>query len=106
MSQCQILNNWLSITLTHISRFMPLNVCDSLATFGNTPKVDIKATMNEKKIDIDHSVQWLYFQKKKKSILIIMYNGSTFKRKRKEKEIWYQIKGESSCVVYRSTRPC
>ena len=58
---------------------MLLNVCDSLATFGNTPKMDTKATMNEK----NHNVQWLYFQKKKKSILIIVYNGSTFKRKRK-----------------------
>ena len=37
---------------------MLLNVCDSLVTFGNTPKVDSKATMNEKrnKINIDHSV--------------------------------------------------
>ena len=49
---------------------MLLNIYYSLATFGNTPKVDIKTTMNEKK-----------------NQLIMMYNASTFKRKRKKKDI-------------------
>ena len=45
---------------------------------------------------------------KNKNLLIMMYNASTFKRKKqkKRKEKWYQIKGESSYVVYRSTRLC
>ena len=50
-------------------RFMHLNVCCSLVTFGNAHKVDTKATMNEKKND--------------KSTLIMVYNASTFKIKRK-----------------------
>ena len=51
---------------THIPspRFMRLNVKYSFTTFGNTPKVDTKTTMNEKK---------------KKNHLIMMYNASTFK---------------------------
>ena len=44
---------------------------------------------------IDHVVQCLDFQKIKKN-----------KNKNKEKEKWYQIKGESSCVVCKSTRSC
>ena len=52
---------------------MLLNVCYLLAIFGNTPKVDTKVTMNEKKNE--------------KAIVIIVYNASTSKRKRKEKKI-------------------
>ena len=48
---------------------MFLNISCSLATFGSTPKVDTKATMNEdkiKKIGSHHGVQCLHFQKRKK----------------------------------------
>ena len=62
---------------------MLLNVCYLLAIFGNTPKVDTKVTMNEKKNE--------------KSIVIIVYNASTSKRKRKEKK--YDIKLRGSQVV-------
>ena len=48
-------------------------ICCSLATFGNTPKVDTKATMNEnkKKNRMDHGVQCLHFSKE---IYIYIYN--------------------------------
>ena len=51
-------------------------VCFSLATFENIPKVDKKAIMNENKM--------------KNSILIMVYNASTFKIKRKRKK--YEIR--------------
>ena len=49
VSQYKILNFWLSITFILFLIFMLLNVCYSFATFGNTPKVDTKATMNANK---------------------------------------------------------
>ena len=61
------LNIWINKTLIHFAKFMLLNISYSLAIFGNTPKVDIKATMNENSKEI------------------MVYNASTFKRKRKRK---------------------
>ena len=57
------------------------NVSCSLTTFGNIPKViQMQPWMKIKwKIDRDHGVQCLYFQKKKK-------------------KKWYQVKEDSSCA--------
>ena len=49
---------------------MLLKVCYSLATFGSTPNVDTKVTMNENK---------------KENQLIMVYSAFTFKRKIKIK---------------------
>ena len=65
------MNHWLGKTLIHFPRFMPLNIGCSLATFGNTPKEDTKAVVNENKM-----------KNKKK---IIVYNVSTLKIKNKKK---------------------
>ena len=57
---------------------MLLNVYCSLATFGNTPKVDTKATNNEYK---------------KKNQLIMVYNDSNFKKEKKRKEKDIKLRG-------------
>ena len=80
VSQNELVHNVESLVKlnSHIPsrRFTRLNVCCSLVTFGNTHKVDTKATMNEKKwkINIDHGVQCLHFQKKKKKKIKIISN--------------------------------
>ena len=57
---------------------MLLNVNSSIATFGNTPKVDTKATNNEYK---------------KKNQLIMVYNDSNFKKEKKRKEKDIKLRG-------------
>ena len=72
VSQYKILNLWLSITLILFPRFIFINVCCSLAIFGNTPK----------------SIQrqsWMSI--KRKNQLIMVCNAPTFKRKRKKQDI-------------------
>ena len=59
---------------------MLLKVCCLLVTFGNTRKVDTNAAMNENK---------------NKNQFIMVYNASTFKRKKKD-----IILRESQVVLY------